>query len=252
MSLLAETYHLSSTLLLGAVLGATAAYLLGWRRLRSAGEPAATRMRLGLWLAGAVLLAVAVAGPLDRLAETRLMSAHMAQHLLLISAVPALLLPAVLPLRAAAKRLDPRPTRPGTAALCLVAAVGAIWFLHVPVVLESGLRVLVLGDVQHVLLLAAGCALTWPLLGPQRLGGMPAVAFLVAAEVGIGALGIVLAWSPDVLYPFYEDVPRLLGLSVLDDQAAAGALLLVVEEPFLAIEFAAAFIGGVLSQTGDE
>ena len=201
-----------------------------------------------MFLLGMVLLGLALTGPLDVLSR-RLMSAHMIQHLLLISAVPALLLPSALALRprAAAVRITP-----ALAGGCLVASLVLIWALHVPAVLEAGLRSPAVGDLEHLALLAAGGLLTWPLVGRDRVAGMAAVAFLVVAEIGLGALGIVLAWSPQILYGFYEAAPRTFGLTARDDQALAGAFLLVVEEPFLAVEFAVLFIGGVLSQTGDE
>lgn len=240
---------MSSVWLVAVVAGASGAYVLAWRQLRRRAAPGASRARLVLWLAGMAVTAIALVGPLDDLAR-KLMSAHMVQHLLLISAAPALLLPAVLALRGPRETVKPMPV--GVAAGCLAASITLIWLLHVPTLLEAGLREPAVGGLQHLALLAAGCLLTWPLIGSDRVPGLAAVFFLVAAEIGLGALGIVLAFSPEVLYGFYEEVPRTFGLSVEDDQALAGALLLVVEEPFLAIEFAALFIGGVLSQTGDE
>lgn len=244
--------HWTAGPLLVALLAASVLYLRRWRRARAAGGPDGRRRWLGLWMAGMLLLAVTLMGPLDRLAETRLMSAHMLEHVLLLSAVPALLLPALGgQVRGLAAR-RPGLSRAAVAAGCLVVVVVAFWVLHAPPVLEAGIRTPALGDLQHLVLLGAGLLLSWPLLGPDRVTGMPAVAFVVAAEVGIGVVGVFLAWYPEVIYPFYETAPRTLGLSAQDDQAAAGALLLVVEEPFLAVEFAVVFIGGVLSQTGDE
>jgi hypothetical protein len=68
------------------------------------------------------------------------------------------------------------------------------------------------------------------------------VRYLVAAEILIGLLGIVITWSPTLLYDAFAPGDRLGGLSPLDDQAVAGAILLVVEEPLLLAELAVLFI----------
>jgi cytochrome c oxidase assembly factor CtaG len=68
------------------------------------------------------------------------------------------------------------------------------------------------------------------------------VLYLVAAEVLVGLLGIAIAWSPSVLYDGFAPGDRLWGLSPADDQAVAGAILLVVEEPVLLAELAVLFI----------
>jgi cytochrome c oxidase assembly factor CtaG len=185
-----------------------------------------------------------MAGPLDRLGEERLMSAHMVQHLLLMSAVPALLF-AAMPLGMLPQVVHRRRERDlpaWTSAACVALAVGTIWILHVPAVLDPALNRPVLHDLQHLLLVAAGVLLAWPLTLTGPLAGMGAVAYVVVAEIGIGVLGIWLAWYPEVVYPTYADAPRTWGLSAGTDQSLAGALLLVVEEPFLAVEFAIVFL----------
>ncbi len=169
----------------------------------------------------------------------------MIQHLLLMSAIPALVL---IAMPTSWSRI---PMTGALAAACLVLSVGVIWSLHLPAILEAGLRAPMLHDAQHLVLLVAGFVLALPLSQAGARLGFAAAFYLVAAELSIGALGIWLAWSPELAYATYADVPRTWGLSVETDQALAGALLLVVEEPFLAVEFAIVFIAALGAQEGD-
>src|SRR5271170_7707444 len=77
--------------LTAAVVALAAVYARGWfaiRRTRSALFP---DWRLACYLAGLVILWLAIGSPLDGFADA-LLSAHMVQHLLLISIVPPLIL----------------------------------------------------------------------------------------------------------------------------------------------------------------
>src|SRR5262249_58648664 len=50
---------------------------------------------------------------------------------------------------------------------------------------------------------------------------------LFFADLSNTALAALLTFSNRVLYPYYAEVPRLAGLSALDDQSAAGAVMWV-------------------------
>ena len=240
---LSDSFHPSSVVPLLIAVGASWAWFRWERRLRAADRRRS--LRTTVWVAAATLFLVAMVGPLDWLGERRLMAAHMVQHLLLFSAVPGLIVFA-WPVIGARVRLSATG-----AAGCLMAGAGTIWLLHLPLVLEPGLSSTWLHEAQHLLLVAAGVLVVLPLTAAGSSLGFGAAVYLVAAELSIGALGVWLAWSPDLIYSVYVDAPRTWGLSVETDQALAGALLLVVEEPFLAIEFAAVFIAALGSQDAD-
>src|SRR4030095_7976496 len=53
------------------------------------------------------------------------------------------------------------------------------------------------------------------------------IPYLLFADIQNTALTAFLIFSERVLYPTYAAVPRLWGISVLDDQAAAGAIMWV-------------------------
>lgn len=64
-----------------------------WRRLRAGHGPVDTRRRHATMFGAALaILALALLGPLDWVGERRPMAAHMVQHVLVVSAAPALLL----------------------------------------------------------------------------------------------------------------------------------------------------------------
>src|SRR3984885_11058277 len=77
--------------LIGALIVVALVYVLGWfaiRKTRAAQFPA---WRLGCFLLGLAVIALAIASPLDGFADA-LLSAHMVEHLLLMSFAPPLLL----------------------------------------------------------------------------------------------------------------------------------------------------------------
>jgi cytochrome c oxidase assembly factor CtaG len=53
------------------------------------------------------------------------------------------------------------------------------------------------------------------------------IPYLIGADLVNTALSAALSFSGRVLYPFYETVPHVTGLSPLDDQALAGVLMWV-------------------------
>jgi putative membrane protein len=78
--------------LLTASIAVTAVvYFCGWRAIRRTRPLLFPTWRLAVFLTGLAILWLALASPLDGFADA-LLSAHMVQHLLLMSAVPPLLL----------------------------------------------------------------------------------------------------------------------------------------------------------------
>ena len=76
------------------VVGLTAGgliYAAGWRRYRRRLRGRFSGSHLAAFLSGLACLGIAIASPLDEAAE-RLLSAHMVQHILLLTVAPALLL----------------------------------------------------------------------------------------------------------------------------------------------------------------
>jgi putative membrane protein len=189
--------------------------------------------------AGTLALVAALVWPLEPLAGT-LFSAHMAQHMVL-TIVAAPLLVAGRPAgplwhglprswrgpMAAPGRLWRRLSRPGPATVLQAAA---LWAWHVPALYEAALHDPLVHALEHAVFLLTAVAF-WTAMADaarDRGPGAPiAAVWLLATAVTGGLLGAVLAWSPRPLYPHYEGLPRVWGLSALADQHLAGLIMWV-------------------------
>jgi cytochrome c oxidase assembly factor CtaG/ferredoxin len=211
-------------------------YLRGWRRLRLPHE------RLYATAGGLGALVLAIASPIDALAGF-LLSAHMVQHLLLLVVAPPLLLrgaPARVLLRGlprswAREGLGPFLTSRGLVGLQraltrplvgAVALAAAIWAWHVPRAYELALRSPSLHALEHACFFGAALLFWWP-VARARKPRWSLVPCLLLVDVQNTALSALLVFSDRVLYPSYASVPRLFGLSALDDQIIAGAVMWV-------------------------
>jgi putative membrane protein len=225
-------------------------------RVRGAGWPQALAFS-----AGTLLLVIAVASPVDTLGEDYLFSAHMAQHLLLGDLAPLLLLLGLsrLLMRPATRRLQrfERALGPfaNPAAGILVWLV-LLYLWHVPGLYDAALDSAPLHVLEHASFFIAGIAVWWPLIQPvpmrRRLTGMWTFAYIAAAKAGLAALGLYLVWSDVVAYPYYETVPRIWGLSAIQDQNVGGAIMMVEQATVLVVVFFVLFVRMLRQSEEDE
>jgi cytochrome c oxidase assembly factor CtaG len=222
-------------------------YLRGWWQLYRQ-----MPQRFGVWhlvsfQAGLFVLFLALASPLEALAEV-LLQAHMVQHLVLMIVAPPLIvcgaptlpllrgLPHVVlkrglgPLLAwtVLRRLERLLTHPVIGWLaCVVATVA--W--HVPALYELALHSHFWHHVQHLCFLSTGVLFWWPVLQPwpsrPRWPRWAIIPYLLLADIQNTALSATLVFSERILYPTYLTVPRVWGISALDDQVTAGVIMWV-------------------------
>jgi cytochrome c oxidase assembly factor CtaG len=214
-------------------------FLQGFVRLRRRGRPdVAGWDRIVLFAAGLGVTLFALIGPLDRLADEKLLSAHMGQHVLIGDLGPALMVTALrgpllvffLPAAILAPLARNRGVRAvfGTllkprVAFSLWAANLAIW--HVPYLYDLALEHQNLHNFEHVCWVFCGF-LVWTLLvdpGSHRrltVGGRVALAAAMFAAGMI--LSDVLVFSFTPLYPFYHGA---YGISAVTDQQLAGIVM---------------------------
>jgi cytochrome c oxidase assembly factor CtaG len=218
-------------------LAATAlVYARGWRQLRRRRPEQATRGRLVAFLAGLGALFLALASPLDVLADRSLV-VHMAQHVVLLVVVPPLLLlgAPIVPLlyglgvgrlRRAGGALVRLADRLAHPLVCWLVMSLALWGWHVPAAFELALHSRAWHVVEHVSFLVAGTLFWWPVVQPwpyrPRWPEWAAIPYLLVADVQNTVLAALLVFSGRVLYPSYGS-----GARALDDQLTAGVLMWV-------------------------
>jgi putative membrane protein len=210
-------------------------------RLRRRGRPdLAGWDRFVLFGAGLGVTLFALIGPLDNLADEKLLSAHMTQHVLIGDLAPALMVTAlrgpllVFFLPAAVLAPLARNTTVRTVlgtllrprvAFPLWAANLAIW--HVPFMYDAALHHQKLHDFEHFCWVFCGF-LVWTLLvdpgSHKRLtvGGRVALAASMFAAGMILSDVLVFTFTP--LYPFYHGA---YGISAVLDQQLAGIVMTV-------------------------
>jgi putative membrane protein len=246
--------HLSWSLEPGVLLGVLALamlYVKGWRLARAPNEPHPPGAgRLVLFFGGLTAILVALVSPVDVLGQ-QLMVMHMTQHILLLDIAPILMilgLTKVL-LRPATRRLQTIERRAGYLAhpaFAVVAYVGFMWLWHIPAMYDLALRDSNIHALEHICFAVAGTLYWWHLLSPirsrMRLGGMGPIVYMVSTKLLVGFLGIVLAFAPTVLYPFYAHHPHYWGLSPREDQNMAGLLMALEQSIVMGIALVVLFV----------
>ena len=200
-------------------------YLGGWLRLRRILPRAIPMWRAASFLSGLVSVWLAAVSPLAML-DQELLTAHMVQHLLLMTIGPAFILlgfPALaLRIPDRFQRMRPNPV------FCWCASAGVLIAWHIPAVFALSLRSMIWNNAEHTTFFVAGL-LFWQPVIPSRPSGhhadWPIVIYLFMATLPCDVLSAFLAFCGRVMYPAYLNVPRHFGLSVLQDQECAGALM---------------------------
>ncbi len=227
-------------------------YGLAFRRARQApSEPHPPSLgRLALFAAGITIILIALVSPLDSLGD-QLMVMHMVQHVLLLDLAPILLilgLTKVL-LRPATRRLTAIERRAGFLAhpaFAVVLYVGLLWLWHLPALYDNAQGNSALHALEHLSFISAGTLYWWHLLSPirsrMRLGGMGPVMYMVSTKLVAGLLGVMLAFDPHALYPFYAHQPRYWNLSPVQDQNLAGVVMALEQSIVMGIALVVLFV----------
>jgi putative membrane protein len=222
-------------------------YVRGWLSIRRLLPALIPFWRLSAFFSGLLSLWIAIGSPLSAFDDASL-TAHMVQHLLLMAVAPPLLLlgtPSIPLLRGLpqwivkgavgpflrwnpVKWLGRFLTHP---AVCWVAATVALIGWHIPAAFELALRSEAWHEVEHICFLSTSLLFWWPVALPFPSGALwsrwSIPVYLFLATLPGGALGAFLTFCDRVLYPSYAAAPRLFGISPLEDQIIAGALMWV-------------------------
>jgi cytochrome c oxidase assembly factor CtaG/ferredoxin len=222
-------------------------YLRGWIALQFRVPSRFPVWRLLSFAVGLGAIFLAIASPLDAFGGL-LLQVHMIQHLLLMMVAPPLILAGApyLPILFGLPRVFAREVvgpfliwtplkRIGhilfNPVFCWIAFTTSNVLWHVPVLYELALNSPGWHQVEHLCFLVTGLLFWWHILLPwpsradwPRWAMIP---YLVLADLQNTGLAAFLTFYDRVLYPTYEQAPRLWGSNPLDDQVIAGAIMWV-------------------------
>jgi len=222
-------------------------YWRGWWLIRKTRPAIFPVWRLGCFLAGIASIIVALSSPLDVFSD-RLLFLHMAQHFVLMSIAPPLIVlgAPTVPLLRGLPRWFVRPVLgPLIRTIWLrrffksLVSLRVAWILmnaayigwHIPAAYELALRSWQWHIVEHTCFLFSSILFWWPVIQPwpSRFSGSRwlLLPYLLSADIVNTGLSALLCFSGRVVYPSYADQPRMFGISALSDQVAAGSFMWV-------------------------
>jgi putative membrane protein len=220
-------------------------YLRGWLSLYSSSRV----KRISAWRAFSFLLGlfmawVALASPLAAL-DHELLTAHMLQHLLLMTFAPPLIWLGT-PVRPVLHGLPPRLVESllvplwqsgaekrfaevvGRAEFAWLAACAALVGWHIPKFFALGMQSARWHVFEHLSFLVCGLLFWWPVVPPSTDASrqdLSMILYLFFATLPCDILSGFLVFSDRVVYPIYFSSSHLLGFSPLIDQECAAALM---------------------------
>jgi putative membrane protein len=165
------------------------------------------------------VLWITAASPLAHL-DHRVLTAHMLMHLLIMMVAAPLIL------------FGARPTlvrwRPQITS-CWLAATLTVLLWHVPGVFELALKSHFWHHFEHASFFVAGILFWWPVIQLHPSSGWSVPLYLFLATLPCDALSAFLVFCGHVVYRPYlvGNDHGIFGLSPLEDQALAGALMWV-------------------------
>jgi len=220
------------------LLGLLVAYWLcvGPYRDRFESASAVPPARQAAFYSGLLLILVALATPLDTLADAYLFTAHMVQHLLLtLGAAPLLLVGTPGWLLRDLLRTTRLTAFVRWARQPLIAffAFNAVFTLaHIPSFYELTLGSEPLHAAEHLVFVGTAMLMWMPVLSPVPDVAPPypplgQVLYLFLQTVPASLLGALLAATGSPYYPTYVQAPRISSLGPLEDQQLGGLIMWV-------------------------
>jgi cytochrome c oxidase assembly factor CtaG len=225
-----------------------AVYARGWYAIRATRPNCFTPWRLTAFLVGMLVLWLSIGSPIDALADA-LLSAHMVQHLLLMSVVPLLIVlgaPVVPLLRGLPRWAVKTVLRPffvwpflRRVGRFLIAPIVAwlamnlvllIW--HVPAAYDYALQHEYCHDFEHVCFLATSLVFWWVIVHPWpsqiQTSRWVLLLYLMSADIVNTALSAFLAFCDKPVYSFYITGPNPFHVSPLSDQVLGAVIMWVI------------------------
>ena len=218
-------------------------YLRGWIRLWRTSTIPLRFWRLTTFVGALFAVWIVAASPLATL-DHRSLIIHMVKHLLLMTVAAPLMLfakpefPLLYGLPHPFPRIDLR-AQPAewvhlhlqNRTFCWLAGMIAVIAWHIPAAFKLALRFHWAHGLENLSFLFAGLLFWWPVVKALRSAAnspkWSMVMYLFLATIPCDILSAFLAFCNRVVYTGYLSATQLFGLSPLDDQQCAGALMWV-------------------------
>jgi len=115
--------------------------------------------------------------------------------------------------------------------LCWLAGTAAVIGWHLPAAFQLGMRSQWVHSLEDLCFLIAGLLFWWPVVqsssSATKSPRLFMALYLFLATLPCDILSAFLVFCNRLVYPFYLSKPQLFGLSPLEDQGCAGALMWV-------------------------
>jgi cytochrome c oxidase assembly factor CtaG len=241
--------------LLIEILAIAFVYTRGWWRLQRRAPHRFGHSQLVAFCAGLTTILIALLSPLHAFAGW-LLTVHMIQHLLLMMVAPPLILYGApympilfgLPNKFLRDGIGPflkskRLRRIGSfmshPIFCWSAFVFTNISWHSPSGYELALHSSAWHEVEHICFLTTALLFWLPVIQPwpstERTPRWSIIIYLFLADFQNTALSAFLVFYERVLYPTYQNIPRISGMTALEDQAAAGSIMWVAGSIFFLV-----------------
>lgn len=227
-----------------------AIYATGWVRLRRQNRrpKVASKWRLAMYYIGVTSLAVALMSPIDWLGS-QLLTMHMIQHKILVMvAAPLIWLGNPYPVGVWGV---PRPVRSAVTlaiagdtwlrrGLAAISQPAVAWLIftfiylgwHDSSLYDLALRSEWVHNLEHLTFFLGAMLFWWPVVNgaPRLHKSLPywvRILYVLAFVPPNAIAGFAIANSTEVIYTYYNSVPRLYGMTALEDQMIGGAIMWV-------------------------
>lgn len=194
------------------------------------------RSQVVLFSLGVLSIYAAAGSPLHELSEGYLATAHMLQHViltlvaapLLLAGVPGWLWQALLRIPGAMPiaRVITKPV------VAFAIFNAALLMIHLPETIDLQLRVHSFHLLMHIVLVATGLLMWWPILSPlkelPRLSPPLQMGYLFMQSLLPAVMASFITFSDTVVYDYYAQAPRLWGISPIEDQQIAGGAMKLI------------------------
>lgn len=197
-----------------------------------AGQPAASRFNIGCFVASMAMLWVASDWPIHDIGEEYLYSVHMLQHMMLSYFLPPLVLMATPQWLLRVLIGDGRlyrwlafACRPVVAAIVFNAIVV---ITHIPGVVNASVDNGPLHYTLHFIVVLSALLMWMPVVGPfpeWQLQPLGKCIYLFVQSLVPTIPAAWLTFAEGTVYEAYDQPVRVWGLSIIDDQQVAGAIM---------------------------